>query len=143
MVLSSGRYGSPWMPGSEPSARSAQGLSLVAMIRELQRDGYSTRGIAVELDNRKVPTARMAPATGQARRAAARCYLIGFQGACHGAAVAHTSRAATNKNKKGKSMRLYAVRDKGDQSPVGLFMAESIDALAIEVDRLCDPADCE
>lgn len=40
-------------------------------------------------------------------------------------------------------MRLYAVRDKGDQSPVGLFMAKSIDALAIEVDRLCDPADCE
>jgi hypothetical protein len=31
---------------------------LAPVIRELQRDGYSMRGIAVELDKRKVPTPR-------------------------------------------------------------------------------------
>ena len=42
------------------------------IIRELQRDGYSMRGIATELDKRKVKTPRggvcMAPAACQAYR---------------------------------------------------------------------------
>jgi hypothetical protein len=39
----------------EAKARAEQ---LAPVIRRLQRDGYSMRGIAVELDKRKVPTPR-------------------------------------------------------------------------------------
>jgi hypothetical protein len=40
---------------AEAQARAEQ---LAPVIRELQRDGYSMRGIAVELDKRKVETPR-------------------------------------------------------------------------------------
>jgi DNA invertase Pin-like site-specific DNA recombinase len=40
---------------AEAKARAEQ---LAPVIRGLQRDGYSMRGIAAELDRRKVPTAR-------------------------------------------------------------------------------------
>jgi DNA invertase Pin-like site-specific DNA recombinase len=53
-----GRTGSEILAPKYRAEAKARAEQLAPVIRELQRDGYSMRGIAVELDKRKVPTPR-------------------------------------------------------------------------------------